>query len=264
MTKYVALYDMHFGYEIRTVDGKKKKSPTHSLASVKAVFNFMEDFKPDTVILGGDQVEFGAISHHNNGKPRLVEGLRLTDDMDLLNTHVLTPLEFIESIKKKVWLTGNHENRVERYLNEHPGAEGIIEPENYLSLKKRGWIIQPEEVPYQIGKLNFVHGHSIFANGSGPNPAKKLAYHYRRNIIAGHLHTHEVATDITPADREDFHCAVISPALCVASPEYMKNRPSNFQRGFVYGYVRQDGNFNNYIAILTNNKFTVNGTTYGN
>ena len=261
--KYVAFYDCHFGYQMSLIDGVRKKTPTHCLPAIRAGMKFLQDFQPDTFILGGDQLEFGAISRHNNGQPRLVEGLRLTDDMDLLDKHLLVPIETsYPFIKTKVWIKGNHENRVDRYLDVHPEAEGIIEPEVYLNLKKRGWHLQPEEVPYQLGKLNFIHGHSVFANGGGQNPAKKLAYYFRRSMIAGHLHSTETCMDITPADRSDFHSATISGAMAGVSPDYMKGRPSNASQSFVYGYVGHDGSFNNYIAMIVNGRFMAEGKEY--
>lgn len=261
MRKFVAFFDLHCGYEMRDFAGKRKKSPTHCVPAIKAALKFVEDFKPDTLLLVGDQLEVGSISRHNQGKPRLVEGMRLTDDMDALNKYILSPTDNMPFLKKRLWFKGNHENRVDRYLDENPSCENLIEPEVYLNLAKRGWTLVDEEVPYAIGKLHFVHGHSLFVNGGGTNPAAKLAYYYRRNIRAGHLHTYAVATDVTPADRHDYHTAIIVPAMSAATPDYMKNRPSNFQQGFLYGYVKPNY-FNDYVINIHNGRFIAEGREY--
>lgn len=264
MKKFIALYDIHCGYELRLIQGRRVKTETHSPSALAAVLDFARDFGPDTIILGGDQLDIASISDHNNGKPRLVEGLRLTDDYDALNNLVIKPLgETWADKSTKIWLTGNHENRVRRYLDAHPGSEGLIEPEGYLRLRERGWHLQEEEVPYAIGKLNFVHGHAAFPRGGCADAAKKLVSRYRKSVVCGHLHTYSVATDVTPADASDYHTGTICPALGVVNPGYRLNAPGNENLGFAWGYVLDDGNFTLYISLLADGKFTANGKTYG-
>lgn len=262
----IAIYDAHVGYEIKVVDGKSLKVPTHSEAALTAIMQFARDFlkSGDTFLAGGDQLDIASISEHNRGKPRLVEGLRLTDEYDELNRLILKDLDqfWAEGIKK-VWITGNHENRVRRYLEANPGVTGLVEPEVYLSLAQRGWILQPEEVPYQDGKLGHTHGHGIFPRGKCKDPAAKLVYHYRRSMVCGHVHGGYLSPDVTPADAKDFHVGVISPAAGQVNPGYRLNAPANYNRGFVYWYVRPDDSFNVYIVQMVDDVFTVEGKTYG-
>ena len=51
MEKFVALFDMHWGYER---DGSRHKVPLHDQKAISVAMQFIEDFKPDHVILGGD------------------------------------------------------------------------------------------------------------------------------------------------------------------------------------------------------------------
>lgn len=75
MTKYAALFDLHYGYERRN----GHKVPLHDMRAFGAALAFLKDFRPDTLILGGDILDCGAISHHNKGKPGLSGGLVLRD-----------------------------------------------------------------------------------------------------------------------------------------------------------------------------------------
>ena len=70
MIKFIAAWDMHYGYERRG----GHKVALHDSKAINAMLKFAADFKPDTFILGGDIMDCGAISHHNHGKPGLLRG----------------------------------------------------------------------------------------------------------------------------------------------------------------------------------------------
>jgi hypothetical protein len=244
------------------VNGRRVRRPTHNAGALKAVVSFIKDFDPHQILFGGDQLNLDGISAHNHGKPRLVEGLRISDDYDALADYALDHLDVVSPGSQRIWLTGNHENRVRRYLDANPAGEGFMEPEVYLRLRERNFVLQPEELPYRIGKVHFVHGHACFPRGGCKDPAAKLANFYRRNIRCGHLHQFAAATDITPSDRRDFHSAIVVPALCRVNPGYNNNASDNFQLGFLYGEVTPSGNYNDYVVIIHENKFVVNGKQY--
>lgn len=262
MKKFVALFDMHFGRETVNIPGKGRvKRNTHDLPIVRKVLDFVDDFKPDTVILGGDQLNCGPVSHWHKGKPLLEEGTRLKWEYDLLNKKVLSRLN---SIKEKVWLQGNHEVWINTTVESTPGLEGLIEPENYLSLASNGWQVVPSGCYYRLGKLYFYHGDNLFPRRQGGKfPVEKAVRDFRRNLRFGHYHSFMGATDITPIDIKDQHTAIAVPALCRRDMAYMNGVPSCANQGFLYGYVRPDGSFNDYVVFIVNGKFTVEGKTYG-
>ena len=254
---FVALYDLHFGFERITTKGKRVLRTLHNLPAIKAATAFIKDFKPDVLILGGDQLNCGPISHWNRGKPRLTEDFRLKAEMDLLDNLILKPFA---GIAEKVWLDGNHEHWIDQFLDENPGIEGLVEPAEYLRLKERGWQLRSQGEIYKLGKLNFIHGDTVRGRR---NVAAKLVSEYRRNIRAGHHHTFEVATDVTPYDRSDFHTGISIPAMSSATPAYTKNAPSNFQQGFLFGWVQPNGCFSDYVVVINKGQFVWNGKVYG-
>ena len=50
MEKFVALFDLHWGWE--RVNGHKK--PLHDAKALAVALKFIADYKPDHIILGGD------------------------------------------------------------------------------------------------------------------------------------------------------------------------------------------------------------------
>ena len=104
MQKFAFLTDLHYGFERRN----GHKVPLHDQRAIDAALSFLGDFKPDTLILGGDILDCGAISHHNHGKPGRTEGLRLLADADTCSTNFIQPLKALRP-KTVVYITGNHE-----------------------------------------------------------------------------------------------------------------------------------------------------------
>jgi hypothetical protein len=250
-SKFVFLTDIHWGYE--RVGGRLK--PFHNEKALNAALTFVTDFKPDIVILGGDTLDCGAVSHHNKSKKRTLEGLRLRKDTEEVQAKVLDPLA---GVKDKRFCFGNHEDWVQDLIDEAPALEGIVEVETLLDLENRGWQLIPQGGRTNIGKLWFLHGDVI---KSSVNHARAAVTTYERNIRYGHFHTLDSHTKVVPDDTEA-HTGVAVPGLCNKNPKYLENAPSRWLNGFNYGYVEKDGSFNDYVVVITNGQFTAEGRRY--
>lgn len=257
--RFVALYDIHIGWEWAHQGGRRVKKETHNPRALKATLDFVQDFAPDVIIFGGDQINCGPVSHWHKGKPRLTEGFRLKDELDKFGELVLRRLEKFPNI---IWLDGNHEAWIMQFLDENPGVEGLVEPASYLRLDSSGFTFRSQGEVYTLGKVSFIHGDTAFKGYIRANPARTLVEMYGRNIRAGHLHTYGAWTQVTPVDRQDYHTGVIVPALSARAPYYTKFNPTNFMQGFLYGWVWPDGSFTDYVVIINHNSFTVAGKRY--
>lgn len=260
MRKYVALYDTHCGFEKKLKGNVYVNSLTHNKAAIGAVIKFIADYQPDELILGGDQMDAGEIAHWNKSKPRLVEGFRFKDTLDITNSDLLQPLEdVLPSHCKKVWLRGNHEKWLDDLLDGHPALEGLLGIEEYLNLHTRGWKCLSYGELYKIGKCFFCHGDRL---GSRHHADAALAY-YRRNIRYGHFHTKQEAVDKQAWDRpNDRHTAKCIPCLRDLNPGWMHNQSHNWLNGFLVGAVQNNGNFTDMVVEMTNNQFIYNGVLY--
>lgn len=259
-TSFIALYDIHVGWERARVEGEHVVRPTHNLAALRAAMRFAVDYQPDVFILGGDQLNCGPVSRWHKGSPRVAAGFNLKDEMDTLWDEVLVPVENKLSCSEKVWLYGNHEKWIELWLDEQPAAEGLVEPHNYYELKERGWVVKDQGEWYQLGKLHFLHGDAL--HGASSTAAARAVAMYRRNIRIGHFHTESTATDKTAIDAEDFHTCKIVPALSSRGPSYQKNAPDNFMQGFLVGEVYPNGDFQDHVVIINEDRFHWNGKLY--
>lgn len=232
--------------------------PLHSKECIKLIKKFMVDFDPDYLIYQGDQLNLDCVSSWNVDKPLLKESQRLLKEYDNFNNDILENYESV--IKKscqKVFLIGNHEHRVRRYVERSPELEGIIEPEVCLNLKKRGYKVVPYNGVYKLGKLNIIHG--FYYN---TYHAAKTVNAFEGNVCYAHVHSPQEFTKTTPLDSGSYHAATSLPCLCNLSPEYMKNRPNDWVLGFGVVYLLPNGNYFLYRIIIINNSFVFNGKYY--
>jgi metallophosphoesterase superfamily enzyme len=251
--KFVALFDLHYGYERRS----GHKIPLHDEAAIDATLQFVSDFKPDTIIIGGDGLDCGAISHHNHDKPGKTEELRLYDDGELFRTNVLSELE--KTRANLVYIEGNHEDWINDFTDATPGIKRLISLRTILSLDDR-WNIIDQGGYFNLGKLTFVHGDQF---SGGEYVAKAAVIAYERNIRFGHFHTYQAYTKTSAIDINIGRTGVAVPCLCRKNPRYGESKPNRWVQGFNYGYVSGNGNFNDYFPIIVNGSFMAEGKQYG-
>ena len=254
MTKFVALYDSHFGYERRN----GHKIALHDPAALRAALQFTADFKPDVTILGGDILDCGCISHHNHGKPGAVEGLRLVQDANECRDEIILPVQ--EATKGRLsYIIGNHEKWLTDLSDNIPALEGMIDVESILRLGSR-WTITPWGDATKLGKLLFIHGDQI---KGGENAAKNAVTAYERNIRLGHFHTYQTFTKTSAVDSNG-HTGTVVPCLCKKRPGYGGGSPNKWMQGFLWGYVDlKTGLFNDYTSVIVNGRFIANGKEFG-
>lgn len=261
MKKFVALFDIHYGWEKRRVGGQLRTMRTHDPRTINGAFEFVNDFQPDTLILGGDNWNISFLSRHNYGKPRLVEDFRAEKEYIGSDRDIFKPLEgMLPSHCEKVALLGNHEYWLDMFLDQNPSVEGLIEPHKYLNLESRGWNIVDYGKYYKMGHLHVLHGDGIRGRSS-LYPSRAMLNMYNKCTLSGHYHTSQsfVSTGMITYSP---HISIIAPAMCALNPEYLRSGPTNWCRGFVYGYILPNGNFNVYTVIMSNYKFAAEGKLY--
>lgn len=253
MEKFVALFDAHFGYENRG----GHKVALHDPKAISVAMQFIADFKPKHVILGGDMLDCGAVSHHNKGKAGNIEGLRLFSDAKELRRGVIEPIEEVAK-GRLIYHTGNHEDWLNDLIDEQPGLSGIVDIGSILNLSKRWEVIEQGEAS-QLGKLVFIHGDQL---KGGVHVAKTAVEAYERNVRFGHFHTFQTFTKTSAVDING-HTGTSVPCLCKRAPRYGQGAPNKWMQGFLWGYVGgPSGCFNDYVTVIVNGNAIINGKAY--
>ncbi len=221
--------------------------------SFRLAVKFIAAIEPDEVVLGGDYLDCGSISHWKENKRLELEGARYKQEIKTANYW----LDYIQRYTGKVtYLIGNHEDWIEQYVQKNPQMQGFVDLDENLCLTKRGIDVYPLNTLYKTGALHWTHG--MFTT---MHHAKK---HYDRlgcSVIYGHVHTHQVWS-CNQQMQEPFVSMSIG-GLCGDDFSYLKNKYPNWINQFVKVYVdTKTGNFNIIPITIIDNSFIWNGRIF--
>ena len=226
--------------------------------SMHALNEWLADYQPDTIVYMGDQLSLDVVSTWNKNKPLLREGQRLLKEYEGFDETVLKVHETIVPKAKRVWLDGNHEQRINWYLQSNPEMIGFIEPHLVLKLAERGYEHVKYNDIYKLGKLNICHG--FFYN---IHHAAKTVNVFESSVAYGHVHTAQSFTKMSPLDSENYHQATAIPCLSNTRPDYKANAPTRWINGFgIVEIINANRFFNLYTVIINKGTFIYNGKVY--
>lgn len=241
---WVVFNDVHIEY-----DNKK---------AVNCLLKAIDFIKPFGLIANGDIMNCGTFSRHDiNKAPKS----HWTDSEFLLDSEeeyrqmggFLDRLQKVSPDSKKVYLLGNHEVWLQEFIKQSPQTRNkLFALENRLPIRPYKWTIYPYRYIFKLGKLRVTHGLYI-----GQNHAKKHVTALGKSILYGDTHDIESASKVTP-ESESF-MAWSNGCLCDMNPDYLHNKPNNWNHGFAIVYVYPNGNFQVDIKRIQQGKVVVNG-----
>lgn len=177
--------------------------PTVDSSYLKAVSNYIVEKQPDIIVHLGDHWDMPSLSSYDVGK-KSFEGRRYLDDikagndaMDLLlsslNEHNERQRKNSKKLynPRKVFLFGNHCNRINRAIENDPKIEGVI---GYQDLKLSGWETYDFLKVVTISGIAFSH---FFVTGVAGRPASTASAQLNKvhqSCIAGHQQGLQIAT----------------------------------------------------------------------
>jgi hypothetical protein len=240
MRKYIIIADAHLG------------SGVEEDSAYLLVRKVIKTGKFDGLINIGDHLDFGYISRYVDGQPGLVEGKRLKDDFELLRSEIKFHKKYCKEV---IYLCGNHENRVEKYLLGDPRLEGIFSVKDIC--EEEGAIYVPvEKQPYRfLPDLYVTHGLSF-----NKYFAAQIAERAGTNIIQGHAHRTQMFSYQYPTGERatGYGLGTLGPI----NPSYSAGqRLTGHTQSFGVLYV--DGNtWQLDIIYITNNSCMIAGKKY--
>ena len=227
---------------------------------MESVCDFIVDYEPNELVYMGDQMSLDCISSWNRQKPLLKEGQRLVDDYRKFDEDILQWHEDITNADtRRVFMIGNHEERVQWYIERNPELQGIVDIDYSLNLTERGYKVVPFNEIHTVGKLSVLHGYywNVY------HAAKTLAA-FEGNVVYAYVHNPQMYAKVSPIDRKGYHTATSLPCLCNIKPDYKKNAPNFWINGFgVVEHLPATGMFNLYTIIAIDGCFMWNGVYYG-
>lgn len=154
--------------------------PYHDKKAWALMLKVARDLKPYHLVVLGDFADFFGVSSHSKDPNR---AMRL--DKELEDVEVgLNELGTLGA-KRKIFVSGNHEDRLTRYLQDKaPELFNIVGIPELLKLKEKGWEYVPYKQDTRIGKLHITHdvGHA------GRSSVFQCLDTYQHSNVTGHTH----------------------------------------------------------------------------
>lgn len=192
--------------------------PYHDDVALNVALTFADTYKPDSILLNGDTIDFYAISRWEKDPEirNLVQELERTRQF-LMHLRGRFPKANI------IWKNGNHEERWEHYLwNKAPELCGVsdFEMKNILRFDQCKVDFVHGRQKIKAGKhLTIIHGHEIPGAPDPVNFARTLCTKLKVCSMGGHKHKVSEHTEKTADDRY-ISCWSIG-CLSEMSPDFM-------------------------------------------
>ena len=207
--------------------------PFEDKVNVRVTLDYLADYKPDLVILGGDIWDFYEISDYERDPGRIKS---LQDEFDEGRYFIKAIAELSARV---IFLEGNHEGRLHRLISRNPGLFKLrsLEIPRAAELPE-GWQYFPSQTHYRLGPMLALHGDVKGMSDRVTHPAYTLFQRLKRSCIAGHFHRfgRYYDTDYDGVPRAGFvngHLSDIRQVKYITSP--------NWQSGFSTIEMAADG-----------------------
>lgn len=211
MRKWVAAFDSHGDMLDRDAE--------------KVLFDFIDDFKPDVRIHGGDFLDLRSL-RTNVGEDERTEDLK---------ADVEAGVDFVQRFAPDVLLMGNHDHRlIKGVRNRGNGNLRMLCQMLHDSILDRIKVktILPYDAKkgiYRLGDLAIMHGYRI-----GKYAALQAALQAGSSAMMGHVHTDMEI----PLDNAGGHVGHCIGCLCQLDMQYAETWVSRLRwsHGFAFGY----------------------------
>jgi predicted phosphodiesterase len=228
--------------------------PFHDKRAFDLLLKVGEAWKPDQIVVLGDFADCLAVSFHPK-TPEREDSFK--QEMDEVNK-ALDRLDALGA-KKKIYVSGNHEYRMDRYLTERaPALYSMFTYPDVIRTKDRGW----EWVAYrnfvQVGKTYVTHD----CGNAGANAAVAARKAFNSNAVIGH--THRMAMHYEGhATGSSTVGAMFGHLMDATKVDYMhKIHVSGWQLGFGIGHMQADGTLHMRAIPIINYACVVDGVLY--
>jgi len=214
--------------------------------------HYVVEKQPDKLICLGDFADMPSLSSYDQGK-KSFEGRRYVNDVDASHeamTTLLSPLwEFNHKAKrnkekqyhpKMVMLLGNHENRINRAVNDDPKLEGVLSVDalGYLGY---GWEVIPFLDVHIEDGVAYSHYFTTGLMGRPVTTAGACLSKKHMSCIQGHQQGLQIASTYR-ADGKRL-TSIIAGSCYEHEEDYMSSQGNKHWRGFLVLHDVNDGEF---------------------
>ena len=217
------------------------------------------EYRPDVVVNIGDFADMPSLSSHDVKGSKYFEGLRYTKDVEVTKEAMkmlLAPLRSLQAKQKQnkekiykprmVLTLGNHENRINRAVNNNPMLDGLVSTKDLEY--ERDWEVFEFLHPVFINGVGFNHYWPVGAMGRPAASPTAIISKLHMSCVAGHQQGKAIAYG-KRADGKPI-CAIIAGSYYQHDENYMDQLSNRHWRGLVMLNDVKDGSFDEMMLSI--------------
>ncbi len=158
--------------------------PYHDVKAWNLLLRAARDFKPDKIVVLGDFADFYSVSSFDKNPTKASDLKAEADDVNI-------GLDELDSLgaTTKIFIKGNHEDRLERYLfKAAPALIGCVSVNELFRFAERGWQVVDYKQSTRLGKLRLTHDTGT----AGINAHRQSMDAFQASVAIGHTHRMEM------------------------------------------------------------------------
>jgi hypothetical protein len=224
---------------------------------LKAAGNYIVEKKPDVIVCIGDFADLQSLSSYDRGL-KSFEGRNYMDDvwaareaMDALLQPLYAETARLKKNKEKIYkprmvmTLGNHENRINRVINEDRKLEGLISTDD---MPYQDWEVKPFLEVQCIDGVAYSHYFTSGVMGRPITTAQAILTKKHMSAFAGHQQGRQIAY-ARRADGKEM-TAIISGSFYEHHEEYLGPQGNEHWRGCWMLHEVNDGAFDEMAISL--------------
>lgn len=233
--------------------------PGHDFTYLNNIGKYIVAKKPEVIVQIGDFADMPSLSSYDVGK-KSFEGRRYKKDVEATwnaMAALLAPMMEYNAQQKrngkkqyhprKVLTLGNHENRIDRAINDDAKLEGMLSI-NDLKYANFGWEVHPFLEVVTIEGIAFSH---YFVTGTAGRPSSTAAAQLNKqhmSCISGHQQGRQMAQ----AQRADGSrvTSIIAGSCYEHNEDYLGAQGNNHWRGVIMLHNVNNGSFDECFVPL--------------
>lgn len=226
--------------------------PDVDFTYLNKIGHYIVEKKPEVIVCLGDFADMPSLSSYDVGK-KSFEGKRYVNDIDAAHQAMdclLDPLyEFNARARRNkekqykprmVMTLGNHENRINRAVNDDAKLEGVLST-SHLGYETHGWEVYPFLDVVVIDGVAYSHYFTTGLMGRPVTTAAACLSKKHMSTVQGHQQGLQIATGYK-ADG-GLLTSVIAGSCYEHDEDYMSSQGNRHWRGFLMLHDVCDGEF---------------------
>ena len=199
--------------------------------------------RPDVVVCIGDFADMESLNRYDMGTMR-GENRRLKKDLIVAREAMERLTRPIQYLPEMHLTMGNHEERLDRFANEHPYLEEVVGT-HMLRYEEFGWKVHPFLTPVDVDGVRYCHYFISGAMGRPVSSAPALLRLQKQSCIMGHNQRTDVA--FHPVTHQwSIFCGVCN----LHDEPYLGAQGNNVRRQILVLHEVDDGKFDPMFVSL--------------